>query len=486
MIKYLVILLLMLVTGAGCAYTPPALSISWFPDPGMTKQQIDFLYRSKANPGDNLSICNPGSSNSYHSYNRAVGTELIRPPVGRAVFLFKEVTQPLSNLCYLDSGLNRHTDLGNGKLVGHYFNLQDAISVQTEIAVQQKIARQENQTQPPSKTPRNPSSRAEVENSTPRPSPVGTGFFISSEGHLLTNDHVIRDCGAVNFVQQNRRKPATVLASDSVNDLAILETNVAPDRALHIGKVRPELAEEIFVAGFPFSSTASISKTIKVTKGIVSSVSGLNNNFSNIQIDAALQPGNSGGPIVNEEGNAVAVAVAGLNVKFFLERYGAVPEGTNFGVKAAVAESLMQSLDIEAVEPNAITMSTTELARALNKATVLIECELESAGDLDVVGVARADKSVSADGVLSVLGMKLTETDAARISGGVLVSLVKPNSPADDAGVRAGDVLTRLGRRAIGSIEDLTNIKDGLSPGSQIPVRIIRGNRPLFIGIRIP
>ena len=71
------------------------------------------------------------------------------------------------------------------------------------------------------------------------------------------------------------------------------------------------------MAGFPFSSTASISRTIKVTKVIVSSVSGLNHNFSNIQIDAALQPGNSGGPIVNADGNAVAVAVAGLNVKFF-------------------------------------------------------------------------------------------------------------------------------------------------------------------------
>ena len=234
------------------------------------------------------------------------------------------------------------------------------------------------------------------------------------------------------------------------------------------------------MAGFPFSSTASISRTIKCTKVIVSSVSGLNHNFSNIQIDAALQPGNSGGPIVNADGNAVAVAVAGLNVKFFLKRYGAVPQGTNFGVKGAVAESLMQSLDIEAVEPNAATMSATELARALNKATVLIECELESTGDFDVVEVARADKSLSADEVQSVLGMKLTETYAAKISGGVLVSVVMPNSPADYAGVLAGYVLTRVGRQPIGSIEDLTKIKDGLSPGSSIPVRVIRGKAPIF------
>ncbi len=146
----------------------------------------------------------------------------------------------------------------------------------------------------------------------------------------------------------------------------------------------------------------------------------------------------------------------------------------------------MQSFDIKAVEPNTATMSTTELARALNKATVLIECELESAGDLDVVEVARADKSASADGVLSVLGMKLTETDAARISGGVLVSMVMPNSPADDAGVRAGDVLTKISRQAIGSIEDFNKIKDGLSPGSETPVRLIRGKLSLYIVISIP
>ena len=145
-----------------------------------------------------------------------------------------------------------------------------------------------------------------------------------------------------------------------------------------------------------------------------------------------------------------------------------------------MAESLMQSLDIEAVEPNAATMSATELARALNKAPVLIECELESTGDFDVVEVARADKSLSADEVQSVLGMKLTETYAAKISGGVLVSVVMPNSPADYAGVLAGYVLTRVGRQPIGSIEDLTKIKDGLSPGSSIPVRVIRGKAPIF------
>ena len=66
-------------------------------------------------------------------------------------------------------------------------------------------------------------------------------------------------------------------------------------------------------------------------------MTGVGNNYTNIQIDAALQPGNSGGPIINEYGNVVAVAVAKLDLKFALEEFGTVPENTNFGIKEVVA-----------------------------------------------------------------------------------------------------------------------------------------------------
>ncbi len=71
--------------------------------------------------------------------------------------------------------------------------------------------------------------------------------------------------------------------------------------------------QEIFVAGFPFGK--AISSSLKITKGIISSLTGVGDNDSNVQIDAALQPGNSGGPIFDDKGNVLAVAVAKLDLK---------------------------------------------------------------------------------------------------------------------------------------------------------------------------
>ena len=75
------------------------------------------------------------------------------------------------------------------------------------------------------------------------------------------------------------------------------------------------------MAGYPFGQ--KVSTSVKVTKGIVSALTGMENNFSNIQIDAALQPGNSGGPILDDKGNVIGVAVAKLDSKI-LENYGTI------------------------------------------------------------------------------------------------------------------------------------------------------------------
>ena len=81
--------------------------------------------------------------------------------------------------------------------------------------------------------------------------------------------------------------------------------------------------QDIIVAGYPFGDR--VSSTLKFTQGIVSSIAGLSNDYSQIQIDAALQPGNSGGPIMDEFGNIVAVAVAKLEPKEDPERLRSSP-----------------------------------------------------------------------------------------------------------------------------------------------------------------
>ena len=72
------------------------------------------------------------------------------------------------------------------------------------------------------------------------------------------------------------------------------------------------------------------------------------------------------------------------------------------------------------------------------------------------------------------------------LAGGVQVVAIEPDSPAADAGVREGDILTRIGNRPIGRIRDLEGIADELVPGASVPARLIRAGSPLFIGIRVP
>ena len=132
---------------------------------------------------------------------------------------------------------------------------------------------------------------------------------------------------------------------DPQNDLALLKGDFRPSTVFPLSNTRPELLQDIYVAGFPFGDMFSTS--VKVTKGIVSSLTGLGNNFSNFQIDAALQSGNSGGPILDDLGNVVGVAVAKLDAKYMFEELGIIPEDTNFGIKSNVVRSILESNDVE-------------------------------------------------------------------------------------------------------------------------------------------
>ena len=125
-------------------------------------------------------------------------------------------------------------------------------------------------------------------------------------------------------------------------------------------------------AGFPFGKNHSSS--IKITSGIISSLSGFGDNFSNIQIDAAVQPGNSGGPIINDKGNVIGVAVAKADLKYFLKRFGVVPENTNFGIKSNVVVNFLESNNVKLKTPNSESISTDKLGEIVNEATYFLSC----------------------------------------------------------------------------------------------------------------
>ncbi len=200
----------------------------------------------------------------------------------------------------------------------------------------------------------------------------GTGFFINRSGHIVSNNHVIDSCNAVKLHYKGKVTPVTILATDRSNDLSLMKVDTKPDDVFPVAIDDANLLDDIFVAGFPFGK--DVSSSVKVTKGVVSALTGVANNYSNIQIDAALQPGNSGGPIINKEGNVVGVAVAKLDYKIILKNYDTIPEGTNFGIKSSTVQQFIKANNVKSIQPNRREMSTKDIGAKIQKATVYLDC----------------------------------------------------------------------------------------------------------------
>lgn len=206
----------------------------------------------------------------------------------------------------------------------------------------------------------------------------GTGFAVSYDGHIITNHHVIDACQEVKVRYKSDDILAKLIAFDTVNDLAILKIDTKPSSVLPISFSNPEILQEIYVAGFPFGEKFSTS--IKMTKGIVSSLTGIGNNYSNIQIDAALQPGNSGGPVFDDKGNVVGVAVAKIDLEYAIEELGVVPENTNFGIKSSVVINFLESNSIgNLASPLGYKASMTSLGKSVTDATYYVSCMMTMA-----------------------------------------------------------------------------------------------------------
>ncbi len=200
----------------------------------------------------------------------------------------------------------------------------------------------------------------------------GSGFAVSATGHVVTNHHVIEGCQKVFVHRKGRKFQTDIISFDAQNDLALLKGNFRPDIVLPLTTNKPQLAQDIYVSGYPFG--LNISSSVKVKKGIISSLTGIGNNLAEMQIDAALQSGNSGGPILDEYGNLVGVAVAKLDVKFALKNFGAIPENTNFGVKANIVEALLDANGVNYKQGKAEKPSGAEFSNILSNGTYYISC----------------------------------------------------------------------------------------------------------------
>ncbi len=111
----------------------------------------------------------------------------------------------------------------------------------------------------------------------------------------------------------------------------------------------------------------------------MSSLTGIGNNFSNMQIEATLQPCNSGGPILDNKGNVIGVAVAKLDIAKILEDFGTIPENTNFGIKTSVLRNMLEGVDVTLDTPNICPISNTELGRRITDGSFDLSCMMSVA-----------------------------------------------------------------------------------------------------------
>jgi TPR repeat protein len=213
-------------------------------------------------------------------------------------------------------------------------------------------------------------------------------------GHVLTNQHVVDDCKKVTVGDDTRKQvTANVLETDRRNDLALLKISsmkmasaetrslirklginlvpLASDGLLRSDVV--ELGEDVLVAGYPYGEI--FSNSIKVTKGIVSANRGLGDDTGQFQIDAAVQPGNSGGPIYDGNGNIVGVVVSQLNKMKFAKEIGSMPENVNFGIKASTVRQFLTASGLTTKwSKRSKGISTKELAKIAKNQTVMVVC----------------------------------------------------------------------------------------------------------------
>lgn len=204
----------------------------------------------------------------------------------------------------------------------------------------------------------------------------GTGF-VAAPGRLLTNNHVVEDCrrmAARNAAGEI--SPAVVLATDGVRDLALLSVREGFGPPL-IFRDGPLVArgEGVVTYGFPLSGLLSSGAIL--TTGNINALTGLHDDPHEFQISAPVQPGNSGGPLLDMQGNVTGVVVAKLNAARIAELTdGDIPQNVNFAVKGTEALAFLreQGVNPRTAISSALTRSAAEIGGVADPSTMFLRC----------------------------------------------------------------------------------------------------------------
>ncbi len=260
----------------------------------------------------------------------------------------------------------------------------------------------------------------------------GSGVIMSPEGYVVTNHHLIRGADEIRvMLQDGREASATVFGADPDTDLAVLKIELGNLPAITINGARqPRVGDVVLAIGNPFG----VGKT--VTMGIVSATGrnriGLNTFEDFIQTDAAINPGNSGGALINPYGELI-----GINTAIYSD--SGLAQGIGFAIPATLVHRVMQEI---------------------------------------------IDRGYVVRGWLGIEVQAFAQTDADRPAA-VTVVKVLPKTPAERAGLQAGDVLTRVDDTPVADPQSALNAIARVKPGNQVSLGIVRNGEPREVVITV-
>ncbi|MEM9383612.1 MAG: trypsin-like peptidase domain-containing protein [Pseudomonadota bacterium] len=275
---------------------------------------------------------------------------------------------------------------------------------------------------------------------TPSSSSLGSGVIVSDEGHVLTNEHLVRGNASVKVALTDGRVTiATVLGTDPDTDLALLRIDLRPVPVISLGRSsRLRTGDVVLAIGNPFG----IGQT--VTQGIVSATGrsqlGLSLFENFVQTDAPINPGNSGGALVNVAGDLV-----GVNTAMFTAGTGFDSEGIGFAIPIDLARGVMREL--------------LEHGRVIR-------------------GWLGVHVSPIQPGQEQELGLDVGQE-------GIYLSSVMPHGPASRAGLRAGDVVLAMDDRPVLTPREALGHVARLTPGSLVRVQVERQGVALEVQARV-
>lgn len=273
----------------------------------------------------------------------------------------------------------------------------------------------------------------------------GSGVIVDEEGYIVTNYHVVEGVNSLEVqLSDGRRGSASVVGADPLVDVAVLKTELDNLHAAEWGDSdKLDVGEWVWALGSPFGFQKSITFGIlsaKERRGITTERGNGNSLYQEfLQTDAAVNPGNSGGPLVNFEGKII-----GINTAI----YGPTYQGISFSIPSSIAKASYEQL---------------RKTGSVERGYLGVQPELVS------------------DNIAQILGLEK--------GMGVLVVRVSPDTPASDAGIRRGDVILKWNNLEFSDPTLLSRTIAGTPIGSRVPVEIIRqdgrGTRELTVEVTV-